>query len=86
MAGRPLQALGRVLFWRYPRGGWQYDVLCAAIIAFIFLTPKGVFDGSYFRDAERNAPESVTLDGDGGSAERTEEGRKPSPSTADENR
>jgi hypothetical protein len=27
-------------FWSYERGSWQYDVIVAAILAFIFLTPR----------------------------------------------
>jgi hypothetical protein len=33
----------RIIFWNYGRSSWQYDVLCALILAFIFLTPKGWF-------------------------------------------
>jgi hypothetical protein len=33
----------RVIFWNYGRTTWQYDVLCALILAFIFLTPKSWF-------------------------------------------
>jgi hypothetical protein len=29
------------LLWAYPRGSWQYDVILAVILAFIFLTPRG---------------------------------------------
>jgi len=32
-------------FWSYARGGWQYDIICLVILAFIFLTPR-----SWFRD------------------------------------
>ncbi len=46
-----LQAISRVLFWTYSRGSWQYDILCALILCFIFLTPRTVFDGSAFRSA-----------------------------------
>ena len=35
----------RLFFWGYARNTWQYDVLCALILAFIFLTPQGWFDG-----------------------------------------
>lgn len=38
-----LKALGRVIFWTYARGTWQYDVLCGLILAFIFLTPRDFF-------------------------------------------
>jgi hypothetical protein len=40
---RALRALARVIFWTYSRGTWQYDVLCALILAFIFLTPRDFF-------------------------------------------
>src|SRR5689334_11343305 len=33
----------RFLLWDYPRAGWQYDVMVALILAFIFLTPREVF-------------------------------------------
>jgi hypothetical protein len=38
-----LKVIARVLFWTYQRGSWQYDLLCFAIILFIFLTPDHVF-------------------------------------------
>ena len=31
--------LGRFIFWDYARGSWQYDVMVAIIVAFIFGTP-----------------------------------------------
>lgn len=43
------KAVRKVLFWRYERGTWQYDVIVAVILAFIFLTPPALFDGSWFR-------------------------------------
>lgn len=36
--------LKKVLFWSYGRTTWQYDVLCALILAFIFLTPQSWFE------------------------------------------
>jgi hypothetical protein len=30
----------QAFFWSYERGSWQYDVIVAAILAFIFLTPR----------------------------------------------
>ncbi len=42
----------RVIFWTYERGGWQYDILSALILAFIFLTPRAVLDGSAFSKGE----------------------------------
>lgn len=35
-----------IVLWSYSRKTWQYDVLCALILAFIFLTPKSWFDYS----------------------------------------
>jgi len=34
----------RIVFWSYGRTAWQYDVLCALILAFVFLTPKSWFE------------------------------------------
>ena len=33
----------RWLFWEFPRATWQYDVMVGLILAFIFLTPRGLF-------------------------------------------
>ena len=38
----------RFLLWELSRGGWQYDVMVAIILAFIFLTPR-----DWFRDQPR---------------------------------
>lgn len=40
--------LKRLIFWDYPRGSWQYDVIVGIILAFVFLTPRG-----WFRDRPR---------------------------------
>ena len=34
----------RSVFWVYERGSWQYDVILAVIVAFIFLTPRSLFN------------------------------------------
>ncbi len=34
----------RTVFWAYERGTWQYDLLCLAILAFIFLSPRTWFN------------------------------------------
>jgi hypothetical protein len=36
----------KILFWSYGRTSWQYDVMCALILAFIFLTPPAWFKTS----------------------------------------
>jgi hypothetical protein len=41
-----LNVFKKVIFWSYGRTTWQYDVLCVAILAFVFLTPKGWFERS----------------------------------------
>ena len=33
----------RAIFWSYERGSWQYDVICAVILAFIMFTPRSWF-------------------------------------------
>ena len=33
----------RFLLWSFERGSAQYDVICAVILAFIFLIPSSVF-------------------------------------------
>jgi hypothetical protein len=40
--------LKRFILWDYPRASWQYDVIVAVILAFIFLTPR-----DWFRDQPR---------------------------------
>lgn len=47
-----LRTLKRLLFWSYGRSTWQYDVLCALILAFIFLTPQAWFQTGELRQAE----------------------------------
>jgi hypothetical protein len=34
----------RSIFWAYERGSWHYDVIVAAILAFIFLSPRAWFN------------------------------------------
>ena len=36
-------SLRKTVFWAYARGTFQYDILCALILIFIFLTPKYYF-------------------------------------------
>ncbi len=53
-----LNGLKRFILWDYPRGGWQYDVMCALIVAFVFLAPR-----QWFRDQPRipNAAQITSL-------------------------
>lgn len=41
--GRFLERLSSVVLWSYNRGTFPYDVMCAAILLFVFLTPGSVF-------------------------------------------
>ena len=34
----------RSIFWSYQRGSWQYDVIVIAILSFIFLSPRSLFN------------------------------------------
>ena len=43
-----LAGLKRFILWDYPRGGWQYDVICGVILIFIFFSPR-----QWFRDQPR---------------------------------
>jgi hypothetical protein len=45
MEGGQASGLKRFIFWDYPRASWQYDVMVALILGFIFLTPR-----EWFRD------------------------------------
>lgn len=36
-------AVRPAVMWSYERGSWQYDIIVAVILAFIFLTPKDLF-------------------------------------------
>ncbi len=55
-------ALRPAVFWTYRRGSWQYDVIVALILVFIFVTPR-----SWFRDQPR-PQQIVMLHGEQGSS------------------
>ncbi len=38
----------RWIFWEFPRASWQYDIVVALLLAFIFFTPR-----EWFRDQPR---------------------------------
>jgi hypothetical protein len=38
-----MSALKRFVLWDYARASWQYDIIVALILAFIFLTPHDIF-------------------------------------------
>ena len=44
------RVLRPAIFWSYKRGSWQYDIMVALVLVFIFVTPR-----SWFRDQPRMA-------------------------------
>ena len=51
------RTIKKLFFWGYARNTWQYDVLCALILAFIFLTPQNWFDtGSIMKNRPAGEP------------------------------
>jgi hypothetical protein len=56
--------LKRFILWDYPRACWQYDVMVAIILAFVFLMPR-----EWFRDQPRipRASNIAVLPGEHGS-------------------
>jgi hypothetical protein len=54
-----LRTLKSLLFWSYGRTTWQYDVLCALILAFIFLTPQSWFKTGELRGGETHPTPSA---------------------------
>lgn len=52
--GYLIRTVKKLFFWGYARNTWQYDVLCALILAFIFLSPQGWFDGGSPMKYKRN--------------------------------
>jgi hypothetical protein len=39
-----MKGFARLIFWDFPRASWPYDLVVAGILAFIFLTPREVFN------------------------------------------
>jgi len=55
------RTIKKLFFWGYARNTWQYDVLCALILAFIFLTPQNWFDtGSAMKNRPSGEPAQLT--------------------------
>ena len=44
MLGRLWSKVSPSILWRYSRGSWQWDVMVALILAFIFLVPRSAFN------------------------------------------
>ena len=50
------------IFWEFARASWQYDIVVALILAFIFLVPRDLFHD------QPKASSVVMLPSEGGSA------------------
>ena len=62
MMGYIFRIIKRLFFWGYARNTWQYDVLCALILAFIFLTPQRWFEsGTGMRKWSNGEPVSSPM-------------------------
>jgi len=56
----------RFLLWSFERGSRPYDAICLIILAFIFLTPPGVFhDRPDFMRVSKTEPVRRTKDNNG---------------------
>ena len=54
-----MQILKKIFFWSYGRSTWQYDILCALILAFIFLTPARWFQTGELRAGQAHPTPSA---------------------------
>jgi hypothetical protein len=41
--GSARSAVKKLIFWEFPRASWQYDIVVALILVFIFATPRDWF-------------------------------------------
>jgi hypothetical protein len=64
MLKRVWQAMSRAIFWNYRRGSWQYDLIVAGILAFIFIAPRFINFGDQPRPPAVQQIESLS-DGSG---------------------
>ncbi|MGH9416880.1 MAG: hypothetical protein ACRD01_09655 [Terriglobales bacterium] len=53
---QPRRKLASFIWWSYPRGSIEYDIMVGVILAFIFLTPRHLF-----RDQPRPTPPPVAM-------------------------
>ena len=59
-----LTILKKTWYWSYERGSWQYDVMCVAILAFIFLIPARIFDDPEARPRREGALKETVVPAD----------------------
>lgn len=64
MLGRVWTKIRPAIFFDYGRGSWQYDIIVVLILAFIFLSPRTMFNDRpsepLIREVE-TAPEGVVV-------------------------
>lgn len=56
-----LTVLKKLFFWNYERNTWQWDMLCVAILIFIFLTPKSWFENGERKGYIRHQSEAASI-------------------------
>jgi hypothetical protein len=56
-----LSVLRKLFFWNYERNTWQWDMLCVAILIFIFLTPKSWFENGERRGCFRHQNQTASV-------------------------
>jgi hypothetical protein len=62
MLKRLWRAVGSAVFWSYRRGSWQYDLIVAGILAFIFIAPQYINFGDQPRPPAIQEIESLSDD------------------------
>jgi hypothetical protein len=60
MLKRLWRAVGSAVFWSYRRGSWQYDLIVAGILAFIFIAPQYINFGDQPRPPAIQEIESLS--------------------------
>ena len=65
MFSRTLRAIVSFVFWTYERGTWQYDLMVALILAFVFLAPRSFFHDRPTLTEARQVVEVRGLEGTG---------------------
>jgi hypothetical protein len=60
MLTRLWRAVRPAVFWSYRRGSWQYDLIVAGILAFIFLAPQFINFGDQARPPAVQQIESLS--------------------------
>ena len=65
MLSKVFRGIGSFIFWTYERASWQYDLMSALILAFIFLTPRQFFHDQPIPTEARQVMELPAAQGTG---------------------